>query len=130
MKELLFRGQQEDDREWIEGGVLQILDYVAICTYSDYHGWHNFINVIPETVGQYIGELDRNRKKIFEGDIVQFGDYTGLINYYMGCYCVKTNKPYWGTRNNPAIDIILNEYPNELIVIGNIHDNPELWKGE
>ena len=82
--------------------------------------------VDPETIGQHTGLTDKNGTKIFEGDIVKFCDIKGVINFGMGCYCVKTNKPDWKSRNNPAIDIVLNEYENELEVIGNIHDNPEL----
>ncbi len=35
--------------------------------------------VKPETVGQYIGERDKNRKKIYERNIVKFSSYDFLI---------------------------------------------------
>ena len=52
MREILFRGKRKDNGEWVEGGILQEEGYTAIIIYSDYHNWHDFIEVIPETVGQ------------------------------------------------------------------------------
>ena len=52
MREILFRGKRKDDGSWVEGGVLQIPGYTAICAYTDYHGWHDFIEVVPETVAE------------------------------------------------------------------------------
>lgn len=137
MREILFRGKVIDDYieedlrgKWVEGdlvyGSLKHKRFAYICPIIDDPDYHADIPVIPETVDQFIGLLDRDGKKIFEGDIIRYGDITGIINYSTGCYCVKTNKPDWRSRNNPAIDIVLNEYPNEIRVIGNIHDNPEL----
>lgn len=128
MREILFRGKTLLGK-WIEGDLLQYLGTGKVHIAQNYKGAGGQ-EVIPETVGQYTGLTDKNGKKIFEGDIVKFGDIIGIINFVFGCYCVRTNKPDWKCRNNPAIDIIFNEYPNEIEVIGNINDNPELLKGE
>lgn len=139
MREILFRGKviddyiEEDLREkWVEGdliyGSLKRKRFAHIWPIIDDPDYRTEIPVIPETVGQFTGLHDKNGKKIFEGDIIRYGDITGIINYSTGCYCVKTNKPDWRSRNNPAIDIVLNEYPNEICVIGNIYDNPKLWR--
>lgn len=142
MREILFRGKRADNGEWVEGFAVRQPSAVQIGESSP---WYisvppidpddngGYYNVLPETVEQYTGLCDKdgkNGKKIFEGDIIEFEDMLGIINFNFGCYCVKTNKPDWRARNNPAIDIIFNEYPNAIKIIGNIHDNPELLKGE
>lgn len=129
MREILFRGKK-DNGEWVQGYYSPVnMPIVGCMGHFINEGGYNAVEIIPETVGQYTGLTDKNGKKIFEGDIVKFCDIKGVINFGMGCYCVKTNKPDWKSRNNPAIDIVLNEYENELEVIGNIHDNPELLGG-
>ena len=85
------------------------------------------INAIPETVGQYTGMTDKNGKRIFEGDIIRCGGkVVGVVNYHDCCFCVRFIMKDHANRSNPAMDIIENEYPNDIEVIGNIHDNPEL----
>ncbi len=145
MREILFRGQtrrlgekvrmngEKVPSNWVYGGICQGKGSFSIIYGSmdvELEQPTEKRVVYTDTVGQYTGLTDKNGKKIFEGDIVKFGDIMGIINHSFGCYCVKTNKPDWKCRNNPAIDIIFNEYPNEIEIIGNIHDNPELLEGE
>ena len=88
-----------------------------------------------KTVGQLIGLVDKNGKKIFEGDIVRCWDGVGkkgeLRREYhtpmVVSYCqlwtafVVEDKPY-KTQFQLWKDFSAFE------VIGNIHDNPELVK--
>ena len=52
----------------------------------DFEGW---VDVIPETVGQYIGLEDVNGIKIFEGDVVEVTcKFKGKVEYE-NCGIVK-----------------------------------------
>lgn len=104
-------------------------------------------DVERETVGQFTGLTDKNGKQIFEGDILEFEDCgeTGY-EYKEGFYF--TNRAVVAWRHSAwefgkfmyhdscvleemyssREDFI--EIFNYSEIIGNIHDNPELLKGE
>lgn len=126
--EIIFRGERADNEEWVFGDLLQVkrnskLISASIMEQSPVA--ENFA-VIPETVGRYTGEIDKNKKMIFEGDICRFTDYKksfpytfiGVIKYYKNIKAVFVSGNY-------CTD--LSEWESEdFEVIGNIHDNPEL----
>ena len=122
MREILFRGKAADNGEWVEGDLVQ--------SQTDCHIWSMggvfFTKVDPETVSEYTGLRDKNGKRIFEGDIVEFdvssgktkdtviwdyGEYNGVTGFRLKKYALfsitETNSRYFE-------------------VIGNKWDNPEL----
>ena len=135
MRDYKFSGKCKDNGEWVFGGILQHDGYVAILHFSDYHEWHDFIEVIPETVGQYTGLKDKHQVEIYEGDICTANWYdltelnhttTGVIEFSPGWMS------YWLADYDNKTFEELNGYGNyswDIEVIGNIHDNPELLKG-
>lgn len=131
MREIIFRGKRLDNGEWVFGMLGQYHDGIKATIIDNHFGiFENtaeLVCVAPETVGQYTGLKDKHGKKIFEGDILLLDDMKGIVNYGTGCFCVKLPSPNYLYLNNPAIDMVLNEYPG-LEIIGNIHDNPELFK--
>lgn len=70
MREYLFRGIRVDNQEWVEGYLFRIWEQAYIL-WGTTNGIPNMIEVIPETVSEYIGIHDKNGTKIFENDIVR-----------------------------------------------------------
>lgn len=129
MREILFRGKRIDNGEWIEGGFRceKIGNYLVAAFISESlgHGVCNIHRVDPYTVGQYTGLTDKNGKKIFEGDIVGIlteNEEIGVVEYEDGGFLVSADVFF-------CVDFHSNINGNDLEVIGNIHDNPELLKG-
>lgn len=133
MREIAFRGKRIGTGEWIEGYLVvsgysfYIAPWISRCT-SDRDGnlLGNFIEVDPDTVGQYTGMADKNGKKIFEGDLLRVGSSTipllvEFANFSWEC----TRKDRWEFFCHR-----LEEESGKYEVVGNIHDNPELLEGE
>ena len=149
----LYRGKRVDNGEWVEGYLILKGNQTFISSFPYFVGkvhetswlefcFGGFIEVIPETVGQYTGSPDKNGKKIFEGNIVSI--YTpcnekhniGVIRfgyYESGIPAIfKTNLGFyieWASEDNiNRIDFgfWIQAYQDETEVIGNVRDNPEL----
>lgn len=137
-REILFRGKRVDNGEWIYGDLLTPTDIMDVWEISENTGMGDRYEIDPETVGQFTGLTDKNGTKIFEGDIVctRYSDgkicCSGDVQFCYGVYGAewieqKKNKGMvggWGQLHNLRRfddDII-----NNIEVIGNIYDNPEL----
>lgn len=135
MRDILFRGKRVDNGELIEGFYAKSGDRTFILIDNDFAvGYVIMKEVYPETVGQFIGLTDKNGKKIFEGDIVQYQP-----EYW--CEPMQSVVEYCADKwNYPAFDLKDHDYAANGLqcaheeegceVIGNIHDNPELLEVE
>lgn len=137
MRDILFRGKRVDNGEWIFGGYAKCNNRHYILPDIDLIGkeWvFKNVEVIPETVGQYIGLTDKNGKKIFEGDIVQYQpEYWCEPLQSVVEYCAdKWNYPAFGLNdhNYAANGLQCVHEEGGCEVIGNIHDNRKLLEAK
>ena len=128
MREILFRGKRVDNGEWFYGvptidsrGQTVIVENVFDCDEYNCRG-ASCLYIDENTIGQYTGLTDKNGKKIFEGDIIQF--CTGMKLHYI----VEFGLGGFMVSRYDIRDAIINVYNCPCEVIGNIHDNPELLK--
>lgn len=117
MREIKFRGKAKLDRlGWVFG-----TGY-----YIDGAGEYRvgFIEVVPETIGQFTGEFDYNNREIYEGDIV-------AIVCGVDPECGEFIKRHEVVFEHGAFKIgnyAMNEvfgYP--MRVVGNKFDNQDTW---
>ena len=124
MREILFRGKPLGNLhgKFIYGS-LGVIDKDLCAIYHFFEFKDDEMQLVdPETVGQYIGLTDKNGKKIFEGDIVKYKNSSPCQIAYIDSQFVMMWKNFY--RNFERV------YDDEIEVIGNIHDNPELLEVE
>jgi uncharacterized phage protein (TIGR01671 family) len=140
MREILFRAKNLYSNEWIDGflvaskcntypdGFEMITNHgINHDELDDYQPDFLSFHVNPESVGQFTGLTDKNGKKIFEGDIIEWfaqgesehPDF-GYIEYDEQSFAWRV---CWQKYDPDFMEGMQQEY---ISVIGNIHDNPEL----
>lgn len=142
MREILFRGKRKDNNELVEGYLVKLgresfsdPERYGICnTAIPLLGSGICYNlkideIIPETAGQYTGLEDKNGKKIFEGDILEFSDRLVVVFWRTNLGCWDCEFLKFTNRENSRDDMSPPNWKYKGKVIGNIHDNPELLKG-
>lgn len=146
MRNILFRGQtrrygekvrmtgEKVPSNWVYGGIFQGTGDFSIIYGSKDAALETPIEkhtVYTDTVGQYTGITDKNGTKIFEGDIVSFNrvNALGLTTSRVGDVRYYDELPifYIMATTGDAWDWVQCE---QIEVIGNIHDNPELLSEE
>lgn len=119
-REIKFRGICIEVKGWEYGGFVKGKSGRSYIFNGNDEGFlEGDINiVIPETVGQFTGLLDKNGEEIYEGDIVMYSDKSTplVVGFENGSFVLKKDgKTY-----------VYNINPKELEVIGNIHENKDL----
>lgn len=86
--------------------------------YHDKDGTGAYV-IANTTIGQYTGLKDRNGTEAYEHDIMQYKGETGVITYYPG-------RAQFLLKVAGRAPLTLHNLKG--IIIGNIHDNPEIMK--
>ena len=127
MRDYIFRGKHAwyDDPGWVYGSLIHAGSYCCILDPDDkddmdFPYLDDDLGIIdgratpikPETIGQFTGLLDKNSKRIFEGDIVE-DDYgrTKTVAFYNGHYYPFIAFPEYKCWSE-----------DKCTVIGNIHE--------
>lgn len=132
MREFLFRGQirRKGEKVWLDGspvdskwlygnGVLQGNGDFAMIYQSEPK--FDKYPVYADTIGQYTGLTDMNGTKIFEGDILC---YEGGSDYAVVKY--RDDRAAFFVENEDGEEYLGEAWDTDVIVVGNIYDNPDL----
>lgn len=131
MRLIKFRGKRIDNGEWIIGS-LDLTDECPVISWlhTDVDGeqipW--FAKVKSDTVGQFTGLLDKDGKEIYEGDILQLSNSSSGVcevgwNESVSAYCIRFHFEHeLGLKTLGS----WKECERNMVIIGNIHDDPEL----
>ena len=149
MREILFRGKRLDNGEWVlSGNIIRFIpengeDLIFIPALSEpctcYHDEKDniiafekgiFYKVDTKTVGQYTGLKDKNGKRIFEGDIVEGHCHSAWSHRLQRCDIAYGRNGFEARNHIDGLDSDYYTYRvlffKDVVIIGNIHDNPEL----
>ena len=142
MRDIEFRAVSQLDGNWVYGSLIkyeykrpnmedlskpQVQTSYDICRKeSDWCFSYKNVPVFEETIGQYTGLTDKKGRKIFEGDIVydSYREYSYLVTYWLGQGMYFLDKINDRCGNWYSFEDV--DFSENIEVIGNIHDNPEL----
>ena len=137
MREILFKAKRIDNGEWVYGSYVYTFcedkNGIVVGVKVEKH-WiveesGNMVWVDKDTICQCTGLNDKNGKLIWENDVVkQFSDCNELGNSLYFFYQIRWNNEYSAFEGYEIYtkETVLFPDLEDIEVIGNIFDNPEL----
>ena len=127
MREILFRAWDKVSNKYREFDGMHDTMTINEDGKVEYYNLQNGSGGDEYILEQFTGIKDRNGKMIFEGDIVHIDNYDegwdSTVEFKGGAFAVDVEG-----REYDYTAIGWTEY--EAVVIGNIHDNPELLEAK
>ena len=130
-REILFRAKHihaMDSNEHLDG--TWVHGYLSDKNYINDKSLEGEFLVDENTICQYTGLTDKNGKKIFEGDIVRYGEICGEVKFGLhesNWQICKYNQGFY--IEFPEEGLYRKElgyWENKVVIIGNIYDSPKL----
>jgi uncharacterized phage protein (TIGR01671 family) len=142
MREIKFRGRTPKG-EWFYGDLQQWSNgdvYIGIQneTWTDDGFPHtddylSITKVNENTIGQFTGQKDKNGREIYEGDILEYTNPITDVNFVKGYVVYDDNLGAFQFKNKKNQQYYMNPCngnQENMTIISNIYDNPELLKEE
>lgn len=132
MREHKYKAKRLDNNKWVEGYYWQNWCGNHFIRTTVEHGriMIKDYEIDPETLCEFIGLYDKNKKEVWKHDIVDVLGFRYLISYgYWNCPCCYDVYGWVASGLVSECDILRNVKEDNLIdgeVIGNIFDNPVL----
>lgn len=133
MREFIFRGWSSYHKRWVYGALVTAGDFCCILeeddgTNYDYPYLDNDLGIIdgnitpvdPKTVGQWTGRVDKNGKKIFDGDIVRAVMDYGPAGSEINIVCISWHDKLgyqWEYFDMNTIEVIGNKWDNPKMIM-------------
>ena len=127
------RGKTHRNGKWYYGSLVYSNEINAAIYFQIGSGLvktMDWVYVIPETVGQFTGLMDKKGKEIYEGDIVKWSNgmlYT--VKFWDGMFYASIEECNDGFLGGFPLHALTDYEDRVCEIVGNIHDNTELLKG-
>lgn len=137
MRTIKFRAKK--DGKWYYGNYVN--HFITYFEQEEFHSLflpkpsnkesHWVQGIDTDTICQFTGLYDRNCNEIYEGDILRIYDYDNVVCVFKhGAFGYIYCDSFHSFAENTNFTFNPKNSDESFEIIGNIHDNPELLKGD
>ena len=126
--QILFRGiSVAEPHQWYFGYFVYFQGKCFI--FKDHFDILQMVEVVPETLSRFTGQIDKNSCLIFEDDLVHAKqssyNFNAVVRWGVKSNAWKISCPYPCTAFSRSFKCFALPPKSRIEVIGNIHENPE-----